>query len=93
MTTSTPRVQEAKHTVVAGSWGVIYIHKHLPATPAFSVLITPARSPFSAVNIFQETQVSEGEGKKMPFPPPSLLHTLCAVLLPGEKLPAARSKS
>lgn len=70
MTTSTPRVQEAKRTVVAGSWGVIYIHKHLPATPAFSVLIAPARSPFSAVNIFQETQVSEGEGKKMPFPPP-----------------------
>lgn len=53
MTTSTPRVQEAKHTVVAGSLGFKYIYKHLPAMPAFSVLISAAISPFSAVNIFQ----------------------------------------
>lgn len=53
MTTSTLRVQEAKHTVVAGSLGFIYIHKHLPATPALSVLISPAISPCPAVNICQ----------------------------------------
>lgn len=64
LTTSTLRVQEAKHMVVAGSLGFIYIYKHLPFTPAFSVLISPAISPFSAVNTFQQTQVSEGEGKK-----------------------------
>lgn len=67
LTTSTLRVREAKHMVVAGSLGFIYIYKHLPFMPAFSVLISPAISPFSAVNIFQLTQVSEGEGKKMLF--------------------------
>lgn len=36
-----------------GSLGFIYICKQLPFMPAFSVLISPAISPFSAVNIFQ----------------------------------------
>lgn len=81
MTTSTPRVQEAKHMVVAGSLGFIYICKHLPFLPAFSALISPTISPFSAVNIFQQTQVSEGEGKKkLLFSFLSLLRGLCAVL-------------
>lgn len=67
--------------------------------PAFSVLISPAISPFSAVNIFQLTQVSEGEGKKMLFFFLSFFAwafccslSMAPQLLPGEELPLARSK-